>query len=175
MLKLKEFTYNSVVFENDSNTTIEVTIHSSAWTYRYFVEIHHLGSFYCSDAGYLNIILQNLERPEVEAFISASQLSNWVTRRILIEDLANRIRLGIDLDPLFGKLARCLYYAFYRELYDYGKPEIIKKYLAVYSVLEKYSISARKWKLKLMSINPEVKLQQYKMRQLAKKVGRKEE
>jgi hypothetical protein len=123
----------------------------------------------------LNIILENLERPEIEAFISASQLTNWITRRVLIEDLANRIRLEVDLEPVFNRLARCVYYAFYRELYDYGKPEIIKKYITTYSDLEKHFASVRKWKLKLMSINPEVKLQQYKMRQLAKKVGRKEE
>jgi len=189
--RLVNVEYDGVkLVSEDGTIVIDLDIFSRAWTYRFHIDLHSLGNFYCSRSETVNTILENLDRPEIVEFIKSLSYINWIRRKELIELLALSLRSNkktmfddygnkIIVEPLSteevcSKLARGLYYSFFYELYNYERVEVKKKYLERLSQLAKYYSSAMKWKLKLENVNAEKKLRNYQLKQLAKRIGRKD-
>jgi hypothetical protein len=174
----------------DGAILLDLDIFSRAWTYRFHVDLHSLGNFYCERSETVNIILENLDRAEILEFIKSLNYINWVRRTELVELLALALRSNpktvfddygnkISVEPpsieeVCSKLCKGLYYAFYYELYHFEKPEVKRKYLERLCQLAKYYSSTMKWKSKLENVNVEEKLRNHQLKQLAKRIGRKD-
>jgi hypothetical protein len=170
--RLKEIIWNGVIVESEKHI-ISIRIYSSAWTYKFGIDIDNLYSFYCSNSESVNTILNNLDREEVFAYIKAMCKLNWIRKRELAERLVTRIELD-DLESAYEELAKSLYYSFYYYLYLHEDPKVKDEFLDIFSELEKYSASCRYWKRKLENVNAILKVQKHKFRKIAEEFGRKE-
>jgi len=188
--RLVDVEYSGVkLVSEDGSIVVDLDIFSRAWTYRFYVDLHSLGNFYCERSETVNTILQNLDRPEILEFIKSLSYINWIRRKELVEllalalrtnpktmfdDYGNKITVQPSIEEVCDKLAKSLYYSFFHDLYNSERVEVKRKYLERLSQLAKYYSSAMKWKSKLENVNVEEKLRNHQLKQLAKRIGRKD-
>jgi len=183
--KMKELRHSGIYLESintEPKINVDITIYGHAWTFRFFVETP-FGNIWFSNSDRLNTIISNLDIPEVSSLVHAISILSSETKRLnFIEDFALHIENNDDFTHLFDKVAKSIYLSYIQKLYRYAESEYYAKnrdemYISHHEVLKdlaNYSTEANRWKCKLESLDTKEMLERHRLKQLAKKFGRKE-